>query len=457
MKASRLALLTLAALAVVAPAAAPALQILPTPKTASTPSPSPSPTGAIDEQAAAGSDTRIAQRIRAIFSELPSLAHVTVDARQGVVTLGGTVETSTDKSKAEGIASRVAGVVTVENKIVRDKSVDTSVAGLKKVSDKFTGLLSGLPLVGVALLVALIISMIGYGVARFQGLWLRLTGNPFLAELIGSAIRFVFVLGGIVVALDMLGAGALLGAVLGGAGVVGLALGFAMKDTIENYVSSLMLSLRQPFRANDKVRIGDCEGRVVRLTTRATILMTDDGNHLRIPNATVFKATIVNYTRNPQRRFKFDMQIDTKADPNKARHCGYQALKALDFVLEEPAPSAVVKDMLYPNIAMEFVGWLDQSNTDFGKGRSRAIEAVKRALEENGLAIPDPITRVHMEGEEPAAAARREAPSDAPSAEHAGGGGNDVAPEHAVARLVHEERREGAEKNDLLDASRPQE
>jgi hypothetical protein len=96
MKASRLALLTLAALAVVAPAAAPALQILPTPKTASTPSPSPSPTGAIDEQVAAGSDTRIAQRIRAIFSELPSLAHVTVDARQGVVTLGGTVETSTD-------------------------------------------------------------------------------------------------------------------------------------------------------------------------------------------------------------------------------------------------------------------------------------------------------------------------------------------------------------------------
>ena len=115
----------------------------------------------------------------------------------------------------------------------------------------------------------------------------------------------------------MLGAGALLGAVLGGAGVVGLALGFAMKDTIENYVSSLMLSLRQPFRANDKVKIDDYEGRVVRLTTRATILMTDDGNHLRLPNSKVFKAVIVNYTRNPQRRFEFILQIDTKADPDQ--------------------------------------------------------------------------------------------------------------------------------------------
>ena len=131
MKASRIALLTLTALALVAPTAAPALQILPTAKPASTtPAPKPSPTGTITESAAAGSDTRIAQRIRGIFSELPSLVHVTVATRQGVVTLGGTVETSADKAKAEAIAGRVAGVVTVENKIARDTSVDTSVAGL---------------------------------------------------------------------------------------------------------------------------------------------------------------------------------------------------------------------------------------------------------------------------------------------------------------------------------------
>src|SRR3546814_6600583 len=66
--------------------------------------------------------------------------------------------------------------------------------------------------------------------------------------------------------------------------------------------SDLMLSLRQPFRANDHVVIEGHEGRVVRLTSRATILMTLEGNHLRIPNSTVFKAVILNYTRNPERR-----------------------------------------------------------------------------------------------------------------------------------------------------------
>jgi small-conductance mechanosensitive channel len=451
MKASRIAVLSLAAFALLAPAAAPALQILPATKTS--PAPSPSPTGTIEAQTPAVSDSRIAQRIRGIFSELPNLAHVTVRVEQGVVTLDGTVESAADKTKAEGIAGRVAGVVTVESRIVRDQSLGNGVAGLKKVSDKFAAFAGELPLYGAALLVALLIGALGYFIAGFGGLWRRVARNPFLAELIASAIRFVFVLGGIVVALDMIGAAALLGAVLGGAGVLGLALGFAMRDTIENYVSSLMLSLRQPFRANDKVRIGDCEGRVVRLSTRATILMTDDGNHLRVPNATVFKAVIVNYTRNPQRRFAFVLQIGTKADPAKARRCGYQALQALDFVLEQPAPSAVVKDVLYPNIALEFVGWLDQSKTDFGKGRSQAIEAVKRALEENGLAIPDTVTRVRMEEAAPAA----EQPSGARKPRPANAEENDVAPEHAVRAMVHEERADGSDKKDLLDANRPEE
>src|SRR3546814_8338036 len=70
-----------------------------------------------------------------------------------------------------------------------------------------------------------------------------------------------------------------------------------------------MLSLRQPFRANDHVVIEGHEGRVVRLTSRATILMTLEGNHLRIPNSTVFKAVILNYTRNPERRFDFELGI----------------------------------------------------------------------------------------------------------------------------------------------------
>jgi len=109
-----------------------------------------------------------------------------------------------------------------------------------------------------------------------------------------------------------------MGTLLGGAGVLGLAISFAVKDSMENYISSIMLSIRQPFRAQEHVVINDYEGVVVRLTSRSTVLMTLDGNHLRIPNATVFKAVILNYTRNPQRRFDFVLGVDAEDDPAQA-------------------------------------------------------------------------------------------------------------------------------------------
>jgi len=450
MNASRNVAISVAALAIFAvPVASPA-QILPASKPSPSPSASPAASGAISDATEGGSDARIRQRIRGIFSEIPNLTHVTVEVSQGVVILGGKVGSSSDKTQAEGIANRVSGVATVQDDIVRDTSLGSGVAGIRKVTDTFAGIAAELPLILVALLVGLVVAVIGYFIASFGSVWQRVARNAFFAELIASAIRFLFVLLGIILALNMLGAGALLGAVLGGAGVVGLALGFAMKDTIENYVSSLMLSLRQPFRANDQVKIDSYEGRVVRLTTRATILLTPEGNHLRLANSTVFKAVILNYTRNPQRRFDFILQIDTRADPTKARRLGLDVLKRLDFVLKDPAPAAVVKDVLYPNIAIQYLGWVDQSKTDLGKARSRAICAVKSALEHNGLASPDPITKVRMEPEEQR---ERPAPSPTPATAH----DDDVAPEKAVAGMVAEERSQDPEKKDLLDASRPTE
>lgn len=107
----------------------------------------------------------------------------------------------------------------------------------------------------------------------------------------------------------MLGATGLLGALIGTAGIIGVGLGFALKSTGENYFASILLSLRQPFDPHDLVKIDDQDGRVVRLSSRATVLLDFDGNHVRIPNSKVFNATIINYTRNPERRFWFKLEV----------------------------------------------------------------------------------------------------------------------------------------------------
>lgn len=406
----------------------------------------------------AGADTEIEGRIQGIFREIDALRDVQVESSSGVVTLRGTVSSAKDIDRAEAIASRVSGVVTVENSLTRDLAVDSNLSpALGNLSDDVRNLVQALPLLGIAATLAVLIAGFGYFLAGLGHMWRWLTPNAFLAELAASSVRFVFILLGLVAAMEIMGATTLLGAVLGGAGVIGIALGFAVRDTVDNYVSSLMLSLRQPFRANDHVVIEDKEGRVVRLTSRATILMTLDGNHLRIPNSTVFKAVILNYTRNPERRFEFELGVDADDDPIEGMAVGLAAVNALDFVLATPKATAIIQNVGDSNIVLRFFGWLDQTEADFMKGRSLAIQAAKAALEHAGFALPEPIYRLRFDDASPPPfetkprqkkiRSKKVAP-DLKSAAH------DTSPDEHIARLVNDER--ASEKSpDLLDEERP--
>jgi small-conductance mechanosensitive channel len=414
----------------------------------------------IAQETGAQEDAQIARRISGIFAEIEGLERVSVDVSSGVVTLTGAAP-GNRRDRAAAIAERVAGVVTVENDIERDldvgSNVDPALGGLR---EKVTAALRAAPLVGIAVLIGLAIMLLGRFIAARETFWQRVMPNGFLAEMIQAAIRFVFVLLGIVVALDLLGATAVLGAVLGGAGIIGIALGFAMRDTVENYVASLMLSVRQPFRAGDQVVIDDLEGLVIRLTSRATVLMTLDGNHLRIPNSTVFKAVILNYTRNPQRRFDFELGIDAEDDPDAARALGAQVLSALDFVLDDPAPGARLDRVGDSNIVIQFLGWIDQRETDFYKARSRAIPAVKKALEEAGFALPEPIYRLRFDNGAPVTtgAGTAQPPKLSPRAPDivVEETSEDVTPETHISEMVEKEREAAPEQaSDLLDSHRP--
>ena len=435
------------------------------------PTETPTPVQTIAATQEAGDDRRIAERIAGIFAELPAFGAVEVEVNEGVVSLSGTVPKPDDIARAEAIVNRVAGVVTVENGLERDLSLSAGSAGILTLADRWNSLVRMLPLIGMALGVWLAIAFLGYLIAGLGRLWHRIAPNSFLAELIASAIRFGFTIVGLVIALDMIGATALLGAVLGGAGVIGIALGFAMRDTIENYVASLLLSLRQPFRANDWVQIDTYEGRVIRLTSRATVLMTLDGNHLRIPNGQVFKAVIVNFTRNPQRRFHFDLGVDADDDARAARQLGRDTLAGLEFVLSDPPPEARIIEVGDSNVVIRFLGWVDQRDTDWWKAQSQAIPAVKGALEDAGFGLPEPIYRLRFDprsatvpfAAEAAPATVIPSADEPPQAKRAvrdvaaSPADEDVRPADEIAAMVEEERnRPGEEQNkDLLDHSRP--
>ncbi|ERL56476.1 mechanosensitive ion channel family protein [Psychrobacter aquaticus] len=342
-------------------------------------------------------DNDIRQRINGIFSEIEGLQAVNVSVTQGVVTLTGETPNEKKAQQAINLTNRLTDVVTVEDRIDRTLDVQDNVTTVYQgLMAQGKTLIKALPLLLVGMVIFALVTWLGSWLSNRKKMWQRLTPNPFVAELLSQTVKVIFIIFGLILALSLIGAETILGTLLGGAGVIGIAVGFAVKDTIENYIASLMLSIRQPFRARDHIVINGQEGIVVRLTSRATILMTLDGNQLRIPNAEVFKGTILNYTKNPERRFTFELGVDANDDPLAAIKVGIDAIHTLDFVLEEPKAIAVITNVGDSNIVLEFQVWVDQSQTDFSKARSIAIRETKHALENAGFTLPEPIYRLRF-------------------------------------------------------------
>lgn len=409
------------------------------------------------EQAQA--DEEIRSRLQALYDRIGSLRDVTVDVEAGIVRLRGRALSLEARQQAVELAGNMEGVVFVEDelRVVTDLGQRLEPA-LDRIQDYAMGAVAFLPLLLVALLILGTFMLLGSWFARWDGPHLRFATTPFTRSLLRQLIRLAFTMIGLLVALELLDATALVGAVLGAAGVFGLAVGFAFKDIVENHLAGIMLSLRQPFAPNDHILVGSHEGKVVRLTTRETILMTLAGNHVRIPNAEIFRSVVTNYTRNPRRRFEFTVSVGTGDDLVAAQDAGLTALRAMKGVMDDPEPSARVMELGDSWVTLRFFGWVNQLDADFGRVRSEAVRLVKLALEEAEITMPSPEYAVVLRegagamppaiegraGDRPDSDGVLEAPE--PTAERQQ---QDVSVDHTLDEQIEEDRR-SSEESDLL-------
>ncbi len=259
---------------------------------------------------------------------------------------------------------------------------------LDNANDALSNLLARLP----QLLLAMIVVLSAYWFSRFVGNRLHLlrlrSRNPYMNGLLRTVVRSMIMLIAILIALDLVGLTGVVGAVLGSAGVIGLVLGFAFRDIAENYIASVMLSVRRPFEPGDHVVIEGHEGKVVSIHSRATVLMTLDGNHLQLPNSMVFKSVVLNYSRNPKRRFDFEMLVDSTQSIRKSQTLAMSAIAEIEGVLDDPSPSWLVVNHDGTAITLRFYGWIDQRKSDFSKVRSESIRHVKAAFTHADILSP---------------------------------------------------------------------
>lgn len=388
-------------------------------------------------------DEEIGERLRTIYRTIEGLAPIEVRVSAGVVVLTGEVSTQAQREQAVRLARNVRGVAEVENRIAIAQDLEGRLTpALKRLQETWNGVIRLLPVLLVGLVIMALAIALGRWLARRQSLYQRLADNAFMASLLAQVVQGVVVIGGAVLTLLLLDATGLVNTLLGAAGIVGLALGFALRDTVENYIASILLSIRRPFDPEDYVKIDSHEGVVARLTARATVLLTLDGNQVRIPNASVFKGVIVNFTAHPQRRFSFRLGVAPDEDLGRAQRTAIGALAGVEGILSDPPPTALYEGVGESTVTLVVAGWMDQSRHDFLRVRSEAIRVVLTEMGAAEVDLPEPTLRLR-----PIPGATDPGAQELPAGA-APGAGIATTPDRSLNRAVARER---TGKPDLLD------
>jgi small conductance mechanosensitive channel len=249
----------------------------------------------------------------------------------------------------------------------------------------------------INILYAAIIVFVGRIVVKWlvkmsRKLMVRANLDPILINFfstIANAILLLFVL---IAALDQLGVDTTsMIAVLGAAG---LAIGLALKDSLQNFAAGVMLILFRPFKIGDFVEAGGTAGVIESITIFNTIMKTGDNREVIVPNGLIYGDTITNYSAKDTRRIDMVFGIGYDDDLLKAKKLLTDIVTGHEKVMADPAPVIRVSELGDSSVNFDVRPWVDAG--DYWPVRSELIETIKLAFDENGISIPYPQMDIHF-------------------------------------------------------------
>jgi small-conductance mechanosensitive channel len=214
-----------------------------------------------------------------------------------------------------------------------------------------------------------------------------------LGLLLGGFVKWGLIVLGLLVVATIVFPSVKPADILATLGIGSVAIGFAFKDILQNWLSGLLILYRQPFRRGDQIKSGDFEGTVEHIEARATLIRTYDGQRVVIPNADIYTRAVTVRTAFPQRRSEYDVGIGYGDDVERACREILSVLTHVEGVAQDPAPEAIPWELDASTVNLKVRWWSDSKRTDVVHTRGRVIAAVKRALSEAGIDLPFP-TRV---------------------------------------------------------------
>jgi small conductance mechanosensitive channel len=217
-------------------------------------------------------------------------------------------------------------------------------------------------------------------------------------------------------------------------GVGGVAIGFAFRDILQNFLAGILLLLRRPFYIGDQIVYKDYEGTIEDIETRATFVRTYDGTRVIIPNSELFTNPVRVQTAFEARRSEFDIGIHYDDDIETARAAFLDAVRRVDGVLDDPAPQVLTWGLDDSAVTLRVWWWSRPERASVVSTHDRVVTALRYKADEAGITIPFPIRTVYFNDE----TKRDTAPREAPQPERP------AAPEGGTARVA--ERRPARRK-----------
>ena len=265
---------------------------------------------------------------------------------------------------------------------------------LEPAARKLQGYVDGFLWILPNLVIAAIVLVLFVGIA-WAARWsivrlFRRHGRDDLGGLLAGFAKWALILFGILVVATIVFPSVKPADLLATFGIGSVAIGFAFKDILQNWLSGLLILYRQPFRSGDQIVSGGHEGTVEHIEARATLIRTYDGQRVVIPNSDIYTQSVVVRTAFPTRRSEYDVGIGYGDDLAKASRVILDALGDGEGVERDPAPEAIPWTLGESSVNIRVRWWSDSRRRSVVLTRGRVIAALKHALSEAGVDLPFP-------------------------------------------------------------------
>ena len=240
--------------------------------------------------------------------------------------------------------------------------------------------------------IAVVVFLLFYGAAKLvRRLVIRSAesrGRGNLGELLGGSAQTAVVAFGGLTAATIVVPSLNPGDIIAGLGVSSIAIGFAFKDILQNWLAGLLILLRQPFEIGDQIKVEGFEGTVKHIETRATVIRTYDGQKVVIPNSEIYTNAVLVKTSNDKRRSQYDIGIGYGDDIGQAVETIKKTLEGISSIETDPAPQVLPWDLAASWVTIRARWWTDPQRADIVQTRADVIQKVKEALDAARIDMP---------------------------------------------------------------------